>query len=96
MCAGTYLLNFFLVILFTYALWVTFCDPQFQHTAAEPGDARSFVLSVFRSMLPGTMTLVLMHFGILHSWLKYVTHEAVCSGLRLGQGAQIRPCSNLV
>lgn len=30
---------------------------------------RSFVLSVFNAMLPGTLVLVLGFFCILHSWL---------------------------
>ena len=31
--------------------------------------SRRFVLSVFNSMLPGTLVLVLGFFSILHSWL---------------------------
>jgi sterol O-acyltransferase len=79
--AGSYLANFLLVILFTYALWVTFCVPQFQYTAAEPGDLQSLVVSVFRSMLPATLTLVLMHYGVLHCWLNFWA-ELLCFGDR--------------
>lgn len=67
--AGKHGLNFLLVVGFVYLLFVVAVAPQFKHTALYPGDLQAFVLSVFHSMLPAALLLVLMFYGVLHSWL---------------------------
>lgn len=79
--AFQHLAHMFLVIGFTYLIFVTFCSPLFEQTAIQPGDAQTFVLSVFRSMAPGMLVLILMFFGVLHSWFNFFG-ELLCFGDR--------------
>ena len=37
-------------------------------TAAEPGDLRTLVVSLFNSMLPSILVYLLAFFGLLHCW----------------------------
>jgi len=67
--AGKHGINFLLVVGFVYLLFVVAVAPQFKHTALYPGDLQAFILSVFHSMLPAALLLVLMFYGVLHSWL---------------------------
>eukprot|EP00744_Colponema_vietnamica_P010628 GILI01015002.1.p1 GENE.GILI01015002.1~~GILI01015002.1.p1 ORF type:complete len:607 (+),score=130.50 GILI01015002.1:145-1821(+) len=62
------ILDTFGCILYTFLVFRQFCVSQFRHTALHPGDLQSFVMSIFHSMLPGTLVLLLGFFGILHSW----------------------------
>jgi len=88
--AGKHGLNFLLVVGFTYLLSVVFVAPQFKHTALYPGDMQAFVLSVFHSMLPGSLLLVLIFYGVLHSWLNMWAEL-----LRFGDRGQFASVSRL-
>ncbi|XP_028391906.1 sterol O-acyltransferase 1-like isoform X2 [Dendronephthya gigantea] len=56
-------------VFYTYYIFARFCVPVFRDTGKNPPNLKSFVLSVFNAMLPGTLVLVLGFFCILHSWL---------------------------
>ena len=62
------LLNVLGTIIYTFIIFVTFCIPHFHECWHKQWDGSIFTVSVFKSMLPGTMLLLLMFFGILHSW----------------------------
>eukprot|EP01138_Halocafeteria_seosinensis_P012375 gb/GECG01012645.1/.p1 GENE.gb/GECG01012645.1/~~gb/GECG01012645.1/.p1 ORF type:complete len:486 (+),score=64.59 gb/GECG01012645.1/:1-1458(+) len=74
-------LNLFLVILFLFLLLKTFCIPEFRESATHPGDLGKFVKSIFRSMLPAMLILMLAFFGLLHSWFN-AWSELLCFGDR--------------
>ena len=56
-------------LLYTYYVFVRFCVPQFSKIGKSDIDIKMFIHSVFNSMLPGTLVLLLAFFCILHSWL---------------------------
>jgi sterol O-acyltransferase len=56
-------------VFYIYVLFATFCIPEYQATAAEPGDARALFVSLFNSVLPGIATYLLAFFGLLHCWM---------------------------
>lgn len=58
--AGVHMAEFLGVISYCYVILTTFISPYFAETPSNPGDLRSFVRSVFHSMAPGMMVLVLM------------------------------------
>jgi sterol O-acyltransferase len=60
--------NFAGAILYTYMILKSFSIPYFKETWSTPFDTRFFLLSTFKSMLPGTTLLLLLFFGFLHSW----------------------------
>ena len=66
--AGYHAFNFLGTVVYTYLVFRTLVVPQFRETAKNPGDHVIFIKSVFRSMLPGMLTLLLLFFGVLHSW----------------------------
>ena len=61
-------LNFFGTVLYTFIIFVSFCIPHFHECWHKHWDGSIFTSSLFKTMLPGTMLLLLMFFGILHSW----------------------------
>ncbi|XP_077978090.1 sterol O-acyltransferase 1-like isoform X2 [Glandiceps talaboti] len=64
--------NFIQVIgclFYTYYIFERFCMPVFQNFGKEVLSIRNLTLSVFGSMLPGTLVLIVAFFAILHSWL---------------------------
>ena len=67
--AGVHLGEFLGIIAYCYVLTTSFVIPAFGSTPSEPGDMKSFVRSLFSSMAPGLLLLVLMFFGVLHVWL---------------------------
>jgi len=62
------LLNVFGTMFYVYLLLHTICIPYFKESWNKPWEVRFILTSWFQIMLPGTMLLVLMFFGILHSW----------------------------
>lgn len=61
-------LNVIGAIALTFLIFRTMCTPYFEATALHPGDMNTFTMSVFRSMVPGMLVLLLAFFGVLHSW----------------------------
>ncbi|XP_056007870.1 sterol O-acyltransferase 1-like isoform X2 [Ostrea edulis] len=55
-------------LFFTYYIFERFLVPVFRNFGREHLTARAVILSVFGSMLPATLVLVLAFFAILHSW----------------------------
>jgi sterol O-acyltransferase len=69
---GYVLSNFMQVVMclfYSYYIFIRFCKPLFENSGREAGNLRALFESVFLSMLPGTLLLLLMFFTILHSWL---------------------------
>jgi sterol O-acyltransferase len=62
------LLNCLGTIFYVFIIFQGHCLPYFQESWKESYNARFVLTSWFRSMIPGTMLLVLMFFGMLHSW----------------------------
>ncbi|KAJ8313682.1 hypothetical protein KUTeg_008243 [Tegillarca granosa] len=56
-------------LFYTYYIFERFCVPVFRHFNEEHVTPKALLLSVFGSMLPGTMVLMIGFFAILHSWL---------------------------
>ncbi|CAK9299383.1 unnamed protein product [Gordionus sp. m RMFG-2023] len=56
-------------LFYTYYIFVRFCIPVFKHFNQDHLTPKTMILSVFGSMLPGTMVLIIAFFGVLHSWL---------------------------
>ncbi|XP_046846025.1 sterol O-acyltransferase 1-like isoform X2 [Xenia sp. Carnegie-2017] len=56
-------------VFYTYYIFVRFCVPVFRDMGNNPPNLKKVVLSIFNTMLPGTLVLVLGFFCILHSWL---------------------------
>ena len=62
------LLNVLGTILYTFIIFQTFCVPYFQESWKKEYNFQFILVSWFKVMIPGTMLLVLMFFGLLHSW----------------------------
>lgn len=62
------LLNVCGTIFYVYLLLHTICIPYLHESWYKPWEIRFILTSWFKSMLPGTMLLILLFFGILHSW----------------------------
>lgn len=60
--------NFFMCILLTYMLFKIFCLPVFSKTGVEPGNWKDFVFSVFSGIVPGSLCMFILFFGLLHSF----------------------------
>ncbi|KAL4222557.1 Sterol O-acyltransferase 1 [Mactra antiquata] len=56
-------------LLYTYYIFERFCVPVFRNFNRDHLSAKLFLMSVFGCMLPGTLTLLIGFFAILHSWL---------------------------
>ncbi|GAB6030526.1 hypothetical protein CHUAL_007391 [Chamberlinius hualienensis] len=56
-------------LFYTYFIFVRFYVPVFHKFGDEPMSPKSFVLSLFGSMLPAFLVLLCTFFSILHSWL---------------------------
>ncbi|OMJ66449.1 hypothetical protein SteCoe_36691 [Stentor coeruleus] len=61
-------MNVFGSISFTFALFQNWCVPYFEESWVEGYSFRFFLVTWFRAMIPATMLLVLLFFGMLHSW----------------------------
>nr|XP_022308707.1 sterol O-acyltransferase 1-like isoform X2 [Crassostrea virginica] len=55
-------------LFYTYYIFERFLVPVFRNFGREHITAKALILSVFGSMLPATLVLVLGFFAILHSW----------------------------
>ncbi|OMJ80657.1 hypothetical protein SteCoe_19034 [Stentor coeruleus] len=55
-------------IFYTFIIFQAWCVPYFQESWKESYNLRFILFSWFRTMIPGTMLLILMFFGMLHSW----------------------------
>lgn len=62
------LINCILTVYYAFILFKTFMKPQFAHVGKEPGTFSGFLLSIFKSILPGIISLMLIFYGLLHSW----------------------------
>ena len=62
-------LNTIGTIMYVYILLQTFCVPYFEESWKTPWDSKFLLTSWFKSMIPGTLLLLLLFFGLLHSWL---------------------------
>ena len=60
--------NFFLCIYYGYMLYKIFVLPLFENTGKDTGDFLDFVLSILSSVMPGITSLVMLFFGLLHSF----------------------------
>ncbi|XP_052245937.1 sterol O-acyltransferase 1-like isoform X2 [Dreissena polymorpha] len=56
-------------LLYTYYIFERFCVPVFRNFNQDHVSANLFLKSMFSCMLPGTLTLLIGFFAILHSWL---------------------------
>lgn len=60
--------NFFLCIYFGFVLFKTFCKPYVIHFS-QNFSFNGFIQLLFKLMLPSCLSLLLLFFGLLHSWL---------------------------
>lgn len=56
-------------LFYIYYIFERFCIPVFRNFNREFVTPRRLIVSVFGSMLPGTLVLFIAFFAILHSWL---------------------------
>ena len=63
-----YFLNFLGTFFLTFVVIMRVCIPSLEESWRKPWTLDFVLLSWFKSMLPGTLLLVLIFFGILHSW----------------------------
>ena len=56
-------------LFYTYYIFERFCVPQFKNIGNGAGSVKTVLESVFMSMLPAFLVLLLAFFAILHSWL---------------------------
>jgi sterol O-acyltransferase len=62
------LLNVLGTIFYTFIIFQRYCFPYFQESWKEEYNFRFVLISWFKVMIPGTMLLILLFFGMLHSW----------------------------
>lgn len=55
-------------IFYTFVIFQGSCVPYFQSTWREEYNFKFILVSWFKAMIPATMLLILMFFGLLHSW----------------------------
>lgn len=63
--------NCALSIYYIFILLKTFIKPEFSHSGEKPGTLGDFLISIFKSTLPGTFCLLLLFYGLLHSWFNF-------------------------
>ncbi|XP_067931920.1 sterol O-acyltransferase 1-like [Watersipora subatra] len=56
-------------IFYTYYIFMRFCIPNFHNFNRDHVTVKSFVVSMFGCMMPGTLVLLIGFFAILHCWL---------------------------
>ena len=61
-------LNALGTISYTFIIFQRYCFPYFQESWKEEYSFRFILTSWFKVMIPGTMLLILLFFGMLHSW----------------------------
>jgi sterol O-acyltransferase len=61
------LINVLGTIAYAYIIIHSVCIPQFRESI-QVWDLKHFMMTTFKSMFPGTILLLLMFFGFLHSW----------------------------
>lgn len=67
--ALVHFLNMLGVLAYMFLIFQSFCIPSFSDTTCHPGDVKAFVNSVMQSMVPGMAVLIMMFYGVLHTWL---------------------------
>ena len=63
--------NYALCIYYLFILVKTFMKPEFSNTADKPVKLGEILISIFKSILPGTFCLLLLFYGLLHSWFNF-------------------------
>jgi len=63
------LITIFVLVLYLWAVFSALCIPIFKHTAQNPGDLRQFIHSVLFSTISGIICLLVLFYGVLHSWM---------------------------
>jgi sterol O-acyltransferase len=63
------LITIFVLILYLWAVFSALCIPIFKHTAENPGNVRQFIHSVIFSTISGIICLLVLFYGVLHSWM---------------------------
>ncbi|XP_018114024.1 sterol O-acyltransferase 1 isoform X2 [Xenopus laevis] len=56
-------------LFYVYYIFVRICIPLFRNISQEPFSLRVLVLSIFNSILPGALVMLLAFFAFLHCWL---------------------------
>eukprot|EP00475_Leptophrys_vorax_P020405 TRINITY_DN27919_c0_g1_i1.p1 TRINITY_DN27919_c0_g1~~TRINITY_DN27919_c0_g1_i1.p1 ORF type:complete len:559 (-),score=97.37 TRINITY_DN27919_c0_g1_i1:74-1534(-) len=56
-------------ILFVYAIFTSYCIPQFENTGHNPGDIETLITSILQASLPSIAVFLLGFYGILHCWM---------------------------
>ncbi|XP_053723891.1 sterol O-acyltransferase 2 [Synchiropus splendidus] len=56
-------------LFYAYFILVRLCIPAFRPESKQPLSERKMILSIFHSILPGIMLLLLCFFAFLHCWL---------------------------
>lgn len=62
------LLNVLGTIFYTFIIFQRHCFPYFQESWKEEYNFKFILTSWFKAMIPATMLLILLFFGMLHSW----------------------------
>ena len=63
--------NCSLCIYYLFILFKTFMKPEFSNSGIKPGNFGDFLISIFKSILPGSFCLFLLFYGLLHSWFNF-------------------------
>jgi sterol O-acyltransferase len=63
------LITFIVLIIFVWIVFKALCIPVFKHTGENPGSLRQFIQSVIFSTISGMICLLILFYGILHSWM---------------------------
>ena len=63
--------NIMLCIYYVFILFKTFMKPEFSNSGEKPGTLGDFMISIFKSILPGSFCFFLMFYGLLHSWFNF-------------------------
>jgi len=60
--------NFVLCVYLGYMLYKILVLPQFENTGKDTGTLLDFVLSILSTIMPGITCMLMLFFGMLHSW----------------------------
>lgn len=63
--------NCALSIYYVFILFKTFMKPEFADSGEKPGTLGSLMISIFKSILPGSFCMFLLFYGMLHSWFNF-------------------------
>ena len=56
-------------MFYTYVIFIRFCAPFYRRAGSEPLTMQSFTISLFSSMVPASLVMVVVFFGVLHCWM---------------------------